>query len=51
MEKGVRKTIDEIIEDICNNYCKYPNEYKAEEHDGVELHDSDICAHCPLNKL
>jgi len=49
------KTIPEILEtvfvDICGHYCKWPEQYKPEEHDGVELFDSDICYNCPLGKL
>lgn len=44
-----KQTIPEIIEevkiDICDNYCKYPNEIKDDE----EL--NDICEKCPLGRL
>lgn len=40
-----------IGEAMCNDYCKYPGTYNAEEHDGVELWDSDICRNCPINIL
>lgn len=54
-EKMKKKTISQILEEVkeemCNKYCKYPNEYKPEEHDGIELWDSDICANCPLTRL
>ena len=44
-----KQTISEIIEevktDICDNYCKYPNEIRDED----ELYD--ICKKCPLVRL
>ena len=47
-------TATEIIEeakaDICNNYCKYPEQWNEEE-TGVELCDSEVCANCPLNRI
>ena len=51
-EKGMSITeqIEEISNDICNNYCKYPEQWDAEA-EGCELVDSDICANCPLNRL
>ena len=49
--KTVSQQIEEAKEEMCNNYCKYPNEYKPEEHDGAELWDSDICKNCPLTRL
>ena len=48
---SVAEIIEEVCEDICSNYCKYPHIYKPEEHDGVELVDSEHCQNCPLNKL
>ena len=49
--KTVTQIIQEVIETMCDKYCKYPAEYDPEEHDGVELFDSDICANCPLMRL
>lgn len=43
--------IEEVKDQICNDYCRYPREWDEEEHDGLELYDSDICANCPLNRL
>lgn len=40
----------EIVEDMCTNYCKYPNQWN-EEKEGCELSESEVCANCPLNKL
>lgn len=45
------KIIQEVIDEMCDKYCKYPNEWDPEEHDGQELFDSEICQNCPLNRL
>ena len=45
---SIQEIIEEVKEDICNNYCKYPEQWKEE--DG-ELCESEICANCPLNRL
>ena len=37
--------LEEIKEDICDNYCKYPTEY--EDNEILEV----VCNRCPLNKL
>jgi len=50
-EKSVTKIIDEVIEEICNKYCKYPDIWEAEEHDDIDLSESEICENCPLNRL
>ena len=47
-----RKTVPQILEEIagqlCDSYCKYPEQWDAEK-EGKELIDSDICMNCPLN--
>lgn len=47
--KTVSETLEEISEDICNNYCKYPGQW--DEETMGELSDSEICSKCPLNRL
>lgn len=47
----IAKQLEEIAEEMCENYCKWPNQYIEEEHDGVPLCESDICAECPIYKL
>lgn len=48
------QTVTEIFEqikfEICDHYCKYPNEWD-EEAEGMELSESDICWKCPLSRL
>jgi hypothetical protein len=48
---SITETIEEVKDQICEDYCRYPREWDEEEHDGLELYDSDICANCPLNRL
>ena len=48
---SVTKIIHEVIDEMCDKYCKYPNEWDPEKHDGQELFDSEICQNCPLNRL
>ena len=48
---NVAQILENVCTDICNDYCKYPHIYKPEEHDDVELCDSEICNNCPLSKL
>lgn len=43
--------IESVCDQICNDYCKYREQWNEEEHDGLELCDSEICDACPLNKL
>lgn len=49
--KSISQQLEQIAEDFCSNYCKWPNEYNEEEHDGVELSDSEICTNCPIGRL
>ena len=49
-QKGISQTIEEVKEEICLKYCKYPDTWD-EKKEGIYLADSDICANCPLNRL
>jgi hypothetical protein len=49
-KKTVRDILEAVVDDMCQNYCKYPDNWD-EEAEGVELSESDICANCPLNRL
>ena len=49
-DKTISIQLQEIIEDFCNNYCKYPDLWD-EEKEGCELSESDICKNCPLNRI
>ena len=49
-EKSIPAIIEEVFDEICTKYCKYPDTWD-EEKEGCELMDSDICKNCPLNRL
>lgn len=42
--------IGEVVEQICKDYCKWPDTYD-EAMEGCELSESSICENCPLNRL
>ena len=48
--ENIIKTLETLAEEICNHYCKHPDQYDPAEHDGVELAESEICKECPLTK-
>ncbi|MCR5755530.1 MAG: hypothetical protein K6G30_12065 [Acetatifactor sp.] len=47
--KTITKQIEEIAEDFCTHYCKYPDNWDYEK-DG-ELSESNICNNCPIGRL
>lgn len=55
-EKNVSQVICEVIQDICDNYCKYPIIYQPTYIDNI---DDDYmgrmfeerCNNCPLRRL
>ena len=42
--------IEEIKEEMCDQYCKYPDIWDSEK-EGCELYESDTCRDCPLQRL
>lgn len=48
--KTIPEQMEEIVEEMCQNYCKWPTLWD-EEAEGHELSESDICSGCPLSKL
>ena len=47
----VSNIMEGIVEEMCHNYCKWPEQWIDEMHEGQELSESDVCANCPLNRL
>ena len=45
-----KRLLEQIAEEFCNNYCKYPYIWD-EEKEGCELSESDICANCPMSRI
>lgn len=50
-KQTVTQIIGEVTEEMCDKYCRYPGEWNPDEHDGMELFESEICANCPLQRL
>jgi transcriptional regulator with XRE-family HTH domain len=48
--KTITEQIQEIAEDFCIHYCKYPDTWD-EEREGCELSESDICSNCPIGRF
>lgn len=49
LEDIISKTIDEVKQRICDDYCRYTSDKEAAEIES--LWDSDLCNSCPLNLL
>ena len=45
----ISEQLQEIVDMMCNDYCRYPREWNEEEQG--ELSESEICANCPLNRI
>lgn len=45
MNKTITRMLEEVAAEICDEYCKYPNELASQE----EL--EKICEKCPLEKI
>lgn len=48
--KTVREQIEEVVQDMCNHFCKYPDTWDPEV-EGYDLAESEHCQNCPLNRL
>lgn len=52
-DKAITKQLEEIAENICDHYCKYPEKYSIKEK-GDDAYDAllnEVCVKCPLNKI
>lgn len=46
--------VEDIKENICDNYCKYPEQYQMKNEDSEEAYEQmlrDRYEECPLNRL
>lgn len=55
-QKPITRILIEVVDEICDNYCKYPammlSENQEEEADMLEdMLYEQYCANCPLTKL
>lgn len=51
--KSVATMLQEIAEDMCNNYCKYPHQHipDGKDEDWLTEDPESPCQKCPLNRL
>lgn len=52
-EKSITQQMNEIINEICDNYCKYPEACMSEREDPEDAEDllyMTYCEKCPLMK-
>ena len=49
--KAQYKQIEDIKKDMCDNYCKMPYRYSANEWEEIVYSDDSPCNNCPLNRL
>ena len=50
MSETIALELEHIAAQICDKYCKYPEQWD-EEKEGKELYESEICKNCPLSRL
>ena len=46
----IMEQVNVIVEDICTNYCKYPNQFDSDDPE-QEQEFNNICNNCPLGKF
>lgn len=51
--KSITAVLEQTKEEMCNNYCKYPNQPAPDgkTEDWLYEDDDSPCQSCPLNKL
>ena len=47
----LQETIEKVMNEMCDNYCKYPEKYTKEEWDEIAFNDDSPCINCPLTRL
>lgn len=48
---SIAEQIEDIKKDMCDNYCKMPYRYSANEWEEIVYSDDSPCNNCPLNRL
>lgn len=54
MTDTIPKQLQQIVEEMCDGYCKKPMEYLAKIKDPDEAHEEmwhECCRTCPLSRL
>lgn len=49
-KKTIPEICDEIANEMCDKYCKYPDQWD-EEKEGIPLEESEVCDKCPICRL
>jgi len=47
----IREQVEKIASEICDNYCKYPNEPGHEDDPDWLFREGIPCDNCPMNRL
>ena len=53
----VRETIEKVANEICDHYCKMPEEFNKthegnyDDDNNLEVFYEEYCSKCPLNQL
>lgn len=51
---SITETLNKISEEMCNKYCKFPEQYYSQTDDvdaACEKMLKEKCENCPLNKI
>ena len=53
MKMSIMQMLEGVIEEMCNNYCKYPDIYaqKYGEDEAGEKLCEEACMNCPLTEI
>ena len=43
--------LEDVANEMCDKYCKYPDEYAKQYGEDDERMCDEVCNKCPLNKL
>lgn len=49
--EDMKKSIESVAGEICDKYCKYPEQYAPEEWDELAFSDESPCITCPISRL
>lgn len=49
--KTVSQIIEEVKNEICDKYCRYPTIYNVDDEDELKDMMNKVCDGCPLDRL
>ena len=50
-QKSISEQIEDVKQEMCDNYCKMPYRYSANEWEELLNDNKAPCNECPLNRL